>query len=111
MGICECIVISLCVIVVGLWGLLYLAHRFNFLEEEMNNAKKVYKDNVKKPMMKTDSSLRMGEETKKKASKAGSERNVRTKNDSLRMPELPKETKKTPAKRGRKPSVKGGHLD
>lgn len=107
MGICECIVISLCVIVVGLWGLLYLAHRFNFLEDEMNNAKKAYKDNVKKPMMKTDSSLRMGEETKKKAARKTVKSGVRTKNDDLKFPELPKEVKK----KGRPSTKKGGHLD
>lgn len=107
MNIFECIVISLCVIVVGLWGLLYLAHRFNFLEEEMNNAKKAYKDNVKKPMMKTDSSLRMGEETKKKTVKSGEKAGVRTKNNDLKFPELPKETKK----KGRPSTRKGGHLD
>lgn len=92
MNIYECIVISLCVIVIGLWGLAYLTGKYNFLEDEKDNAKKAYDDNLKKA---------------KSTGKAGVRTPMMKTDSSLRMPELPKETKK----RGRKPTKKGGHLD
>lgn len=123
MNIYECIVISISIIVLGLWGLMFLGNRYGLLEDEKKNAKKAYEDNLKKvsgqdlvkaqtKAKKTVEKSLKGKDTKAvevsvKAKKA----EVRTQNNSLRFPELPKETKKTPAKRGRKPSKKGGHLD
>ena len=102
MNIFECIVISLCVIVIGLWGLMFLGNRYGLFEDEKKNAKKAYEDNLK----------RVGEKSTGKVSgkavKAGVKAGVRTKNNDLKFPELPTETK---AKRGRKPTKKGGHLD
>lgn len=109
MGICECIVVSLCVIIIGLWGLVVLAGKFNFLEEEKKNTKKAYDDNLKR----TEAFKKTGENSKKvakeveKASGKTSKAGVRTKKDELKFPELPKEVKK----KGRPSTKKGGHLD
>ena len=46
MNIFECIVISLCVVVIGLWGLVYLAGKAGLIKEE--NTDKPEKDTDKK---------------------------------------------------------------
>ena len=48
MNIFECIVLSLCIIVVGLWGLVYLAGKNGLLEDDKKNTKKAYRNNIKK---------------------------------------------------------------
>lgn len=48
MNIFECIVISLCVVVVGLWGLVYLAGKAGLLEDDKKNTKESKQDNDKK---------------------------------------------------------------
>ena len=111
MNIFECIVVSLCVIVVGLWGLAYIAAKMNLLTEE-EKPKKVSGQDLVKAQTKAEKVVKKslkGKDAKdiKVEVKAG----VRTKKDDMRFPELPAETKKTPAKRGRKPVKKGGHLD
>ena len=119
MNIYECIVASVCAIVIGLWGLVWLAGKTGLLEDEKKNAKKAYENNLKKvsgqDLVKAQTKA---EKTVKKTLKGKDtsvvEVKVRTKkssSDSLKFPELPAETKKTPAKKGRKTTKKGGHLD
>ena len=48
MNIYECIVASVCAIIIGLWGLVWLAGKTGLLEDEKKNAKKAYEDNLKK---------------------------------------------------------------
>lgn len=48
MNIFECIVISLCVVVVGLWGLVYLAGKAGLIEDDKKNTKDSKQDNDKK---------------------------------------------------------------
>ena len=114
MNIFECIVISLCVIVIGLWGLMFLGNRYGLFEDEKKNAKKAYDDNMKRVGALEKShkkNAKTAENVSKTLKKAGAERKVksvvRTKNNDLKFPELPTE----PKKRGRKPTKKGGHLD
>ena len=114
MNIYECIVISLCVIVVGLWGLAYLAGKMNLLDEskpvsgqDLMKAQTKAEKVVKKSLKGKDANVKVEVKASGKTVKAG----VRTKNNGLTFPELPEETKKTPAKRGRKSVKKGGHLD
>jgi len=115
MGICECIVISLCVIVIGLWGLLFLGNKYGLLEDEKKNARKAYADNLKKvsgqDLVKAQTKAEKAVKKSLKGKDADVKVEVRTKkssDNSLRFPELPTENK---AKKGRKPVKKGGHLD
>lgn len=108
MNIYECIVISLCVIVIGLWGLAYLAGKMNLLDE----SKPVSGQDLMKAQTKAEKVVKKSLKGKDvKAVKVEVKAGVRTKNNGLTFPELPEETKKTPAKRGRKSVKKGGHLD
>lgn len=112
MNIYECIVISLIIVVIGLWGLMFLGNKYGLLEDEKKNAKKAYEDNLKKvsgqDLVKAQTKA---EKTVKKSLKgkdtSAVKVEVRTKNNSMKFPELPKETKK----RGRPSTKKGGHLD
>lgn len=119
MNIYECIVISLIIIVIGLWGLMFLGNKYGLLDDEKKNAKKAYEDNLKKvsgqDLVKAQTKAEKvvkkslkGKDTKAvEVSVRAKKAEVRTQNNNLKFPELPKETKK----RGRKPTVKGGHLD
>ena len=108
MNIYECIVISLCVIVVGLWGLAWIAGKMSLLDE----SKPVSGQDLMKAQTKAEKVVKKSLKGKNaKAVKVEVKAGVRTKNNGLAFPELPTETKKTPAKRGRKPVKKGGHLD
>lgn len=120
MNIYECIVIIVAMIILGLWGLVWLSGKTGLLEEEKKNVKKAYEDNLKKvsgqDLVKAEQKARKTVERSLKgkdtsAVKVEVKAGVRTKkSNDLKFPELPKEVKKTPAKRGR-PSKKGGHLD
>ena len=48
MNIFECIVLSLCIIVIGLWGLVYLAGKAGLIEDDKKNTRKAYRNNIKK---------------------------------------------------------------
>ena len=68
MNIYECIVASVCAIVIGLWGLVWLAGKTGLLEDEKKNAKKAYEDNLKKVKV----GVRTQTEPKKRGRKPGS---------------------------------------
>ena len=119
MNIFECIVIVVAMIILGLWGLVWISSKVGLLEDEKKNARKAYEDNMKKvsgqDLMKAQEKARKTVERSLKGKdadvKVEVKAGVRTKkSNDLKMPELPKEVKKAPAKRGR-PSKKGGHLD
>ena len=118
MNIYECIVLSITIIVIGLWGLVWLAGSTGLLEDEKKNAKKAYENNLKKvsgqDLVKAQTKAEKTVKKTLKGKDADVKVEVRTKkssSDSLKFPELPAETKKTPAKKGRKTTKKGGHLD
>ena len=112
MNIFECIVIVVAMIILGLWGLVWISSKVGLLEDEKKNAKKAYDDNLKK--VSGQDLMKAQEKAKKTVKKSlkgkdtsAVEVKVRTKKDSLKMPELPKEAKK----KGRPSTKKGGHLD
>jgi hypothetical protein len=117
MNIYECIVISLIIVVIGLWGLMFLGNKYGLLEDEKKNAKKAYEDNLKKvsgqDLVKAQTKARKTVEKSLKGKDTSTVkvevRTAKIKTDSgLNMPKLPTEAK---SKRGRKPVKKGEHLD
>ena len=112
MNIYECIVTVVVAIIIGLWGLVWLAGKTGLLEDEKKNAKKAYEDNLKK--VSGQDLMKVQEKAKKTVAKSlkgkdtsAVEVKVRTRKtaakDELKMPELPTEAK---PKRGRKPTKK-----
>ena len=112
MNIFECIVIVVAMIILGLWGLVWISSKVGLLEDEKKNAKKAYDDNLKK--VSGQDLMKAQEKAKKTVAKSlkgkdtsAVEVKVRTRKtaakDELKMPELPTEAK---PKRGRKPTKK-----
>lgn len=101
MNIYECIVASVCAVVIGMWGLVILAAKCGLIDEN-DGPKKAYKNNLKKVS---------GQDLMKAKTKAEKAVKKSLKGKDAATVKVEVRTQTEHKKRGRKPSRKGGHLD